>query len=49
MRKREGKASFREQKEAKKLIILGPCRFSAPGPKEQSFCAAFFQKAVTIP
>jgi hypothetical protein len=44
---REGKASFCEQKEAKKLFYAGPGALSRTKPQAQhkrSFCAAFFKK-----
>jgi hypothetical protein len=43
----KGKASFCEQKEAKKLCYAGPLAGSATTPMAQpnkSFCAAFFKK-----
>jgi hypothetical protein len=39
------KASFCEQKEAKKLCESGLCGFHRPRPRSsKSFCAAFFEK-----
>jgi hypothetical protein len=43
----KGRASFCEQKEAKKLCSFGACCFSASGPKQQKLLRRFFQKAAT--
>jgi hypothetical protein len=46
------KASFCEQKEAKKLFYAGPEAMSATMPTAQhktSFCAAFFKKRLLSP
>ena len=40
---KEGKATFCEQKVAKKLCSLGPCSVGAAGPDQRSFCAAFLK------
>jgi hypothetical protein len=44
---KKGKASFCEQKEAKKLFYAGPWALSPTPPMAQhnkSFCGAFFKK-----
>jgi hypothetical protein len=49
--RREGKASFCEQKEAKKLYLcwaMGAGADNAHGPGEQKFLRRFFQKAAAF-
>jgi hypothetical protein len=37
------------KKKQKNFVLLGPCRFRASGPKEQTFFAPlFFKKAATF-
>jgi hypothetical protein len=46
--KAKGKASFCEQKVAKKLCWFGPVRFQRHGPIKQKFLRRFFQKAAAL-
>jgi hypothetical protein len=45
----KGKASFCEQKEAKKLCSSGPCWFQRHGPKGAKVFALLFSKSGCFP
>jgi hypothetical protein len=43
-----GRLLFVNKKKQKNFVELGPCRFSATGPKSKKFLRRFFQKAATF-